>query len=278
VRGVSLSDFETFIDNFLAALRDYDRVRRGAHPKKSGHPEQRAKAVTAFRLVKFRPGSGVATLEPDLDERATESLFDEVAPAIDNLHQLIEEFENREPLPPPVTDALERACKSLGADGSIKVELPKKIESRIADITPAALDEIRAKTSAPEWREVNSVSGRLHLLDVEPDKIGIREASGVDWTCQYPEELEHRVLELAGQLVWASGVGRQTSAQRGSMTIDRIEPIDQGAQVSFWSKEPADLNVLAVTQRVRGPQDLSSLGEPEWTEEDDAYLAALTGQ
>src|SRR4051794_461726 len=63
--GVSLSDFESFIDNFLAALRDYDRASRGEPTRKSGHPDKRAEAVTAFRLVAFTTGSGVATLEPE---------------------------------------------------------------------------------------------------------------------------------------------------------------------------------------------------------------------
>ena len=63
--GVSLTDFENFIDSFLAALRDYDRGRRGEPMRKSGHPDRRAEAVTAFRLVRFAPGSGIATIEPE---------------------------------------------------------------------------------------------------------------------------------------------------------------------------------------------------------------------
>lgn len=58
-RGVSLSDFESFIDNFLAALRDYDRAGRGEPTRKSGHPDRRAEAVTAFRLGGFQTGSGL---------------------------------------------------------------------------------------------------------------------------------------------------------------------------------------------------------------------------
>jgi hypothetical protein len=65
-RGVSLSDFESFIDSFLAALRDYDRAERGEPTRKSGHPDRRAEAVTAFRLVGFQTGSGVVTIEPEL--------------------------------------------------------------------------------------------------------------------------------------------------------------------------------------------------------------------
>jgi hypothetical protein len=55
-RGVSLSDFESFIDNFLAALRGYDRAGRGEATRKSRHPDKRAEAVTPFRLVGFQTG------------------------------------------------------------------------------------------------------------------------------------------------------------------------------------------------------------------------------
>src|ERR1700692_2086243 len=65
-RGISLSDFETFIDSFITALRDFDRDKRGAPTRKSGHPEARAEAVAAFRLVGFREGSAVAIIEPEL--------------------------------------------------------------------------------------------------------------------------------------------------------------------------------------------------------------------
>jgi hypothetical protein len=46
-RGVSLADFESFIDSFLAALRGYDRAGRGEATRKSGHPDRRAPARSA---------------------------------------------------------------------------------------------------------------------------------------------------------------------------------------------------------------------------------------
>jgi hypothetical protein len=72
--GVSLSDFESFIDSFLAALRDYDRAGRGEATRKSGHPDRRAEAVTAFRLVGFQTGSGIATIEPESVEADEDQL------------------------------------------------------------------------------------------------------------------------------------------------------------------------------------------------------------
>ncbi|MHB1538383.1 MAG: hypothetical protein ACYCUM_07460 [Solirubrobacteraceae bacterium] len=81
-RGVSLSDFECFIENFLGALRDYDRARRGEMTRKPGRLERRAQAVIAFSLVRFEPGSGIATIEAErLAEPNDEELPLEEVPA-----------------------------------------------------------------------------------------------------------------------------------------------------------------------------------------------------
>jgi hypothetical protein len=72
--GVSLTHFENFIDSFLAALRDYDRGRRGEPIRKYGHPDRRAEAVTAFRLVRFAPGSKY----PEGPESTVKRLVDRV--------------------------------------------------------------------------------------------------------------------------------------------------------------------------------------------------------
>lgn len=278
VRGVSLSDFENFIESFLAALRDFDRGRRGAETKKSGRPYRRDEAVTAFRLVDFKPGSGIATLEPEHvgAPDSDDPLFEERLPSLTNLHALVHDIEEREPLPDPVTDALERACRTFGSQGSIEVELPSGHYGHKTEITPKVLEEIRARTGRPAPKDVEAISGRLHLLDVEPDKIAIRDASGVDWVCQYPEEMEPKVLGLAGKIVWAHGQGRQTSPQRGAMTIDEIKAVEQGDQASLFTPEPVGLERLIEEQGVRYPQELGSLGSPEWTDEDEAFLSALT--
>jgi hypothetical protein len=56
-RGVALSTFETFIDQFLAALRYYYRATSAEPTKKTGRPYAKEEFVTAFRLVGFRIGS-----------------------------------------------------------------------------------------------------------------------------------------------------------------------------------------------------------------------------
>lgn len=278
--GVSLSDFESFIDSFLAALRDFDRNRRGAPTRKSGHPERRAAAVTAFRLVRFEPGSGIATLEPESPAPSEEEALplDGLPPALENLHALVEEVEADIAMSEPVADALGKACRALGSDGSIQVYLPAHLRGQ-----PAAIDLPRLKrlgrAEKPTVKEVRSISGRLHLLDVEPDKLAIRTSGGVDWTCKYPEELEPGVKLFVDRIVWAEGRGRMVSSRRGTMTIERIEAVEQGDQTALFTEEQTPDLKLLDRQGIAGPQGLDALADPDWDEEtDDAYLAALTGR
>ena len=94
-RGVVLADFETFIDSFLAALRDFDRSRRGAPIKTGGRPEARAEAVTSFRLVGFREGSGIVMIEPELAAQGeeTEAMVDAEPAQFINLRALLTSVE-----------------------------------------------------------------------------------------------------------------------------------------------------------------------------------------
>lgn len=278
-RGVTLSDFESFIDNFLSALRDFDRGRRGEPPRKSGHPERRAEAVTAFRLVRFEPGSGIATIEPEaLIPAADDRLpLDDVPISAETLCALVDELDAGATMSPPVTGALEKACRSLGSEGSIAIEFPPQLRASPARIDIRTIAQA-ASIDQIEPAEVRSVSGRLHLLDVEPDKLAIRTSTGVDWTCRYPEELESTVKGLVGQIVWATGTGRLTSPLRGTMTIEHVETVQQGEQSPLFTTTPTADADLLVAQGISGPQGLASLADPEWNDDnDDAYLEALTG-
>jgi hypothetical protein len=278
--GVSLSDFESFIDSFLAALRDFDRDRRGVQTRRSGHPERRAEAVTAFRLVRFAPGSGIATIEPETLAPTDEQPLplDVVPIALENLRALVEDVETEKQVSEAVTDALGRACRAFGPDGSIRIDFPTELRAEPARIDLPQLERLRRTTPAPAG-EIRSVSGRLHLLDVEPDKLAIRSASGVDWTCRYPEELEARITRLMDRVVWAEGSGLLTSPQRGTMTIDRIEPVELGDQSTLFTTQPVPDQDLLASQGISGPQGLAALADPEWDDDaDDPYLAALTSR
>jgi hypothetical protein len=277
--GVSLSDFESFIESFLGALRDYDRGRRGAPTRKPGRLERRAEAVTAFRLVRFEPGSGIATIEPEriaLPE-GEELPLDDLPIALENLRALSEDIEAATEVPEDVTTTLGRACRAFGADGSIQIDFPLRVRTSSAHIDLIRLERL-GRVAPPTQDEVRSVSGRLHLLDVEPDKLAIRASSGVDWTCKYPQELETKITRLVDMVAWAEGSGHLTGPQRGNMTIERIEPIEQGSQSTLFTQEPIPDAALPARQGIAGPQGLSGLADPEWDDEtDSAYLAALTG-
>ena len=274
-RGVSLSDFESFIDSFLAALRDYDRAERGEPTRKSGHPDRRAEAVTAFRLVGFQTGSGVVTIEPELVAGEDDQLpVDDMPLSLTTLRALAHDLRAERPVPGPVLDALGKACRAVGADGSVSVDLPGA-GARPIVVDSHLLDRMALAKDADGCDEVKSASGRLHLLDLEPDRLGIRTASGVEWSCRYPEALEQRIKSLLDRIVWVEGNGRLTSPLRGAMTIERIEPVDM-EQSALFTTAPVDEEALLARQGITAPQGLQSLSDPEWNDEtDDAYLLAL---
>jgi len=273
--GVSLSDFESFIDSFLAALRDYDRAGRGEPTKKSGHPDRRAEAVTAFRLIGFQTGSGIATIEPQLVSANDDQLpVNEVPLSLVTLRALADDLAAERSVPEPVLDALGKACRSVGADGSVAIGIGAAATEPIV-VNSGLLDRVALAHNAVADEEVRSVSGRLHLLDLEPDRLGIRTAGGVEWSCRYPEALEEHVKSLLDRIVWVEGSGKLTSPLRGSMALERIEPVDV-EQSALFTSSTVDEDELLARQGLVEPQGLNALSDYQWDDEtDDAYLAAL---
>ncbi|MGA8744577.1 MAG: hypothetical protein WB507_01780 [Solirubrobacterales bacterium] len=282
-RGVALSDFETFIESFITALRDFDRDKRGAPTRKSGHPEARAEAVAAFCLVGFRAGSAIATIEPEAmaAEDEMERMVDAEPIQMTNLCSLISSVEKEEPLPESVVEALEKAVRSAGDDGTLSVEFsaPNHREAtsrRPVIIDTARIERIRSAGKTPTPKLVTSISGRLHQVDFEPDKLAIRASDGVDWVCSFPKELEHQVAVLVNRLVWSNGEGALQSARRGTMKLLAIRPVEQGVQTGLFSGEPISDEDLAAAQGITAPQGLDTVGVERWTDADELYLAALT--
>lgn len=275
-RGVSLSDLESFIENFLAALRDYDRAGRGEPTRKSGHPDRRAEAVTAFRLVRFQTGSGIATIEPDPAAIDEEQLaVADVPLSLLTLRGLVGDLVAERNVPEPVVDALGRACRSVGTDGTFAIEMSGAPHSRLVVDADLLVRVARTGDEAAD-DEVRSVSGRLHLLDLEPDRLGIRAANGAEWSCRYPEELEERAKRLLDRIVWVEGSGKLMSPLRGSMTIERIESVDDVEQSALFTIAPVDESELLIRQGITAPQGLDTLSDLEWDDEtDDAYFTAL---
>lgn len=274
-RGVSLSDFESFIENFLAALRDYDRAGRGEQTRKAGHPDRRAEAVTALRLVEFQTGSGVVILEPELVSAEDGQLpVDDIPLSLATVRALAGDLAAERGVPESVLDALGKACRSVGPDGSVGIEIGAGGVAPLV-IDAAILDRIALSDEVVENDEIRSVSGRLHLLDLEPDRLGIRTAAGVEWSCRYPEALEERVKSLLDRIVWVEGSGKLISPLRGALSIERIESVDVEPSALFTTA-PVHEDELLARQGIVAPQGLDSLSDPRWDDAaDDAYLAAL---
>lgn len=277
-RGLSLADLRAFVGHFIGALRGFDRVRRAEPARRAGHPERRSERVAAFRLVEFHTGSAVATLESAAREEQDEALFDDQEdPALDNLGALLDQLRRDEALDAEVLDALDSARRALGEDGRIGLSLPG--QNAAFTIDRERVERLRGRPSG-DARTVRQVSGRLHLIDLEPGRIGIRTPSGVEWSCRYGEELEETVKKLIDKVVVADGEGRLTSPQRGSMELEGLKPALPHEQTALFSEERVSLDELLKVQDITRPQGLSALGDPEWEDDDESerFLEFVLGR
>ena len=227
--GLPLSNLEAFVGEVRRALRDFDRQRQGARTARGGHPTVREELVTGLRLVEFKPGSAIMELEPivpiELDESQL-SMAEAEQLAVENLRAFIDSIQGDGVLDPAVTDAVESARKALGPDGRIEITVgaPKRPRKHaVIDSDVVAALQQRSRRAATRRMQI---SGRLHMLDDEPRKVGIRAADGVDWICSYEPELEERVASLMRTRVIARGMGSQQSSSRGRLEISEIDPVE----------------------------------------------------
>lgn len=280
-RGVPLATFETFIDCFLAALRYHYRSTALEPAKKAGRPYGKEELVTAFRLVAFRVGSGIAVLEPETEESDEPALADVPTLAMDNLASLLEAVRAGRHVDSAVVEALDAARRALGSEGRFEVAIgaeSDQVPLPALSLDEALLDDLRAPVEEPS-RQPQTISGVLHAIDLEPDKVGIRTPSGIDWSCRYPAELEPLVKSLIGSTVWARGVGALPSARSGSLELEEIQAVPQYEQTSLFTREPVPLEELLRRQGVLAPQGLRFVADPEWQDNDESerFLEAIFG-
>jgi hypothetical protein len=276
-KGVSLDAFENFVDHFISALRYHYRASIAAPVKKTGRPFSKEEIATAFRLVEFKVGSGIAVLEPPLRETDEAAPFAEVPTlAWENLADLLQAVESQRKLEEPVVNELEKALKSLGTEGRFSVEFRDANRVRAQVFDPSRLAALRPPPDEKQTRP-QIITGVLHAIDLEPDKVAIRTAGGIDWTCRYTAELEHDVLSLIGKRVWARGIGKLTSSRSGVLEIIEIHGVPEHEQTSLFTSAPLPVSELMDLQGVQGPQGLRALTDPEWVdnEESDLFLEAL---
>lgn len=276
-RGLPLANLATFVVDFRRALRDFDRSRRAERTARGGRPAAREDLVTAFRLVEMKPGSTLLTLEPippaALDAEA-EPLAEVETLALENLAALLETVsDERAPLDAAVTDAVASARRALGTDGAIEIRIGDARHRVVID--KRRVRDLEMRVRRYDARELR-ISGRLHMIDVEPDKVGIRASDGVDWVCSYPEALESDVTGLLGKHVTARGVGQLQNANRGTLAIDAIRPVDEFEQTPLFTFERIPLEELLADQGVTAPRGAVSILPDDLSDDEaDRYLEAL---
>ncbi|HUF59599.1 MAG TPA: hypothetical protein VMR89_08995 [Actinomycetota bacterium] len=283
-RGIVLSAFDGFVTHFVRALRYHHRTSSTVDVRRPGRPMSDEELATAFRLVELRPGSAIAVLEPAaIDDETTETLTPPPPPlAWRNLTGLIEAIEAEEPIDASVTDELESALRSLGTKPRlvVRVQSPgRKLEqvldrARIKKIR-SRLPQVTARTSVE-----TAVTGILHAIDLEPDRLAIRTPKGVDWPCFYPSDFETDVLSLVGRRVMVRGEVIAEPGRKRALQIIDIREVPEPEQTTLFTEAPVSLESLLVDQGVTRPQGLSRFSDPAWedNEESNLFLSAVLGE
>jgi hypothetical protein len=274
--GISMTAFEGFIEEFVKALRAFDRVRQGQQPVRSGQPGKRGEAVSSLKIVSLTRGSAVLLLEPYADEVDSDATLAHVETlAMANVRGLLDALDAKEELGSEVVDALGAARRKLGPQGVVNIAAAREGKRHSVRLDTEKIAELSAPSVSAIAREM-TVSGRLHMIDTEPPiKIGIRGGDGIDWRCRFPEALGPRVHDLLDRNVWARGQGKLTGALTGNLEIEELHQVGELSQTSFFTFEHPTLSALQEAQGVYSPQgptpDLPELREDEL----DAYLEAL---
>lgn len=169
-QGVDIDAFETFLEHFRAALREYFRAGQGAIARKGGRPYARDSAATAFRLVEFRTGSGLVTLEATLlDATGEDLLLDDTseALALTTLRGLLGALDTDQRLAEPVVEALGSARRAIGDDGSFGVEITGQGQTAKVVIDETRMKRLQRPTTDQSDATIG-VTGRLHMIEADP--------------------------------------------------------------------------------------------------------------
>jgi hypothetical protein len=257
--GVDIDALSDFFVQLRGALRAFDRQERGTRATQ-GRPDQSDAAASAFRLVRFRTGSGIATIDPFV---AAEDHADGLGVASDVdapkslvvLDALLARVKAKGHLDRPVVEALAKAQRSMGPEGRFGIRTPSM--PRRLTVDGAVVARLR---DALEVREAEdqpvTVFGQLHHIEThEPRRaVGVRGQSGVEWVCSYGEELRSKVGEFLDQVVEVRGVGRQTGTRQGRLTVSSIALVPGGVTPALFALEDVPLAELMGRQGVAGAQ------------------------
>lgn len=242
-------DFDALLafgDSFRKALRALARSRAGLPAIQPGQPGGDVREASTLRLVGLRAGSALLEFEPVQARLLAD-------PVVGAMQALVDGLAGREVLEQAVAVYLTDAVQSLGDRASVGLRVP--------DRSPFEFDaaHLALLTGSPEQRPSDTegfVDGWLHAVDIEPDEVRIRDASGRDWWCHYPEELEVRVQGLIGRVVRATGTLRP-AGQRARLDATNVEPVDFRVGVRRSADEV--LAEAMVAANVDQPQVLTGL-------------------
>lgn len=282
--GVEIDALEVFLGHFRAALREFDRDRRGTLAKRGGRPDARDAASSAFRLVEFRTGSGIATLEParPAGEAADDMPFEDLADdlSLTNLRALLEAVCVGERLAAPVVEALGSARRAVGDDGSFGIKVADGRQAPRVVFDLKRMDELQHPAEQGDEKTL-VLTGRLHMIEADQPgrRVAIRAQGGVDWTCSYPDHLHQLVTGLVERLVRVAGTGRLVTAATGRLRIEHLDLVPEHAQDALFSSEPVSLGQLRAEQGIDRPQGLAALVDLTWEndEEGQRFLEATLG-
>jgi len=281
--GVEIDAFESFIEHFRAALREYFRASHGGIPRSGGRPAARDAAATAFRLVEFRTGSGIATLEPVLTGDVTTpdmTLDPGDALSITTLESLLSAIRSDERLPAPVVESLSSARRAIGDDGSFGVEVSGRHPTPRVVIDQERMRRLQRPDIEAE-DQTHVITGRLHMIEVDQPsrRVAIRGQDGIDWTCSYPDEMHPVVTTLIERLVRVAGIGRRNTSATGRLAISQLDAVPEHTQDVLFTVETVALEQLLAEQQIDRPQGLEALVDAGWedNEESRLFLEATLG-
>lgn len=171
--------------------------------------------------------------------------------------------------------ALVQSVKALGDGGSVAMIAPGVDPVRI---DAAVLDSIVPPGAPSETETVSHVDGWLHGIDVEPDEIRIRDASGQDWPCRFTPDIEAEEAALLGSQVRAE-VDAPVPPRSAVLEVTRLQPLDAGGGPRVRRGQSAAEVIAAAlaTADITAPQPLEALRgdvDPDDPEE-AAFVEAL---
>jgi len=280
--GVDLDALEGFFSALRRALREFDRHARGARPRTKGKPSPDEQRAAAFRLVRFRTGSGVATIEAaDLPDDADEPqlpIHGTPLKALVTMDGLLDAIKTKASLASDIVDALDDAQRSLGPTGRFAIKT--KNQPRRVTVDEKVIQRLRAtfEDSPPRQAGALTIVGRLHSIETDQDKrvVGIRTATGAEWVCSYDDRLRPVVKDLLERIVEARGWGLLTSPERGRIDLSSVAASVDGEGESMFSFDEIPIKTLVERQGVNGPQGLRALRTEELEDDDaDALLDAV---